>query len=125
VVLAETRRAALGVLLRAAALGRVGGSAEELPSLSRQALGVTLRPEWAGALVRLHVDTPHRFAGWLLGVERAEILRETHDSDWFRSPRAIEELRAEAGSPAPTAVDPSALEHARDVCLGWLGAALG
>jgi hypothetical protein len=125
VLLSEVRRAALGVLLRAAALGRVGGSAEELPGLSRQALGVTLRPEWAGALVRLHVDTPHRFAGWLLGVARAELLRETHDSDWFRNPRAIEELRAEAGSPAPGVVEPGALARAQDVCLGWLCAALG
>jgi hypothetical protein len=124
-VLAETRRAALGVLLRAAALRRAGSWAEELPSLSQQALGVTLRPEWAGALMRLHVDTPHRFAGLLLGLERAEVLRQTHDSDWFRNPRAIEELRAEAGSPAPTAVDASALGRARDVCLGSVGAALG
>jgi hypothetical protein len=125
VVLSESRRAALTVLLRAAALRGPGAWAEELPSLSQPALGVSLRPEWAGALVRLHVDTPHRFAGLLLGAERARVLRETYDSDWFRNPRAIEELRAEASSPLLTSVDPSALAQAQDTLLRWLGRALG
>jgi hypothetical protein len=125
VVLSEGRRGALAVLLRAAALRGPDAWAEELPSLTERALGVALRPEWAGALVRLHVDTPHRFAGLLLAAERARVLRETYDCDWFRNPRAIEELRAEASSPPPRSVDPRALAQGQDALLRWLGSAFG
>jgi hypothetical protein len=125
VVLAEARRNALAVLLRDAALRGPRAWAEELPTHSRQALGATLRPEWAGAIVRLHVDSPQRFAAVLLAAERIHALREAHDSDWFRNPRAIEELGAEAGSPPAPSVARDRLERARGSLLGWLARALG
>jgi hypothetical protein len=119
VVLAEARKAALSVLLRAALL-RGGSAAEELPSLSQKALGVVLRPEWCGALVRLHVDTPQRFAGLLLAATQVAELIQQHDADWFRNPRAVEQVRAEANLPPPARASQEALTRGGQALSAWL-----
>ncbi|MCC6217632.1 MAG: hypothetical protein IT376_22430 [Polyangiaceae bacterium] len=101
--LATTRLAAAGVVLRAAALaggGALRGAHEELGA---ELFGETLPEAWAGVLPRLHEDAEARFAGWLLAATRLERLERIHDDDWFRNPRALEQLRAEAErSPAVT-----------------------
>jgi hypothetical protein len=124
VVLVEARKAALSVLLRAALLRQGGDAAEELPPLSQQALGVSLRPEWCGALIRLHVDTPQRFAGILLAASRVTELIQQHDSDWFRNPRAIEQVRAETSMPPKVRVDREALTRGGQALSDWLAALL-
>jgi hypothetical protein len=53
-----------------------------------------LPARWAGALYRIHFDDGQRFAGLLAAATWQRQLLETHDEDWFRNPRAIEELRA-------------------------------
>ena len=63
--------------------------------LSQRCLGEPLPPRAAGSLFRLHADDGQRFAGLLLAAELADTLTRTHDDDWFRNPRAAEELRAE------------------------------
>jgi hypothetical protein len=43
--------------------------------------------------------SPHdaqRFAGWATARERFALLEEAHDEDWYRNPRAIDQLRSEA-----------------------------
>ncbi|MFO7181071.1 MAG: hypothetical protein DIU78_020385 [Pseudomonadota bacterium] len=63
-----------------------------------QVLGFELPPVLAGALF---VDE-HGVAsleGLFLAANKAASLVETYDEDWFRNPRAIEELRSELESP--------------------------
>jgi hypothetical protein len=53
-------------------------------------------------LIRLHADDVQRWLGLLAGAARADALRERHEEDWYRNPRAVEELRDEARRPAAT-----------------------
>lgn len=68
----------------------------EYPDLAFRALGVELEPEAATLLFRSRVSDPARFAGLLLGAERARRLEDVHDEDWYRNPRAVDELRETA-----------------------------
>jgi hypothetical protein len=61
----------------------------------------------------------------LLAAESDRRLSDAHDEDWFRNPRAIEQLRAEAMQPPATNVDADTLERALGATLRrldtWLG----
>ena len=50
-------------------------------------------------LFRLHTNEAQRFGAWLLAAARERELIEAYDEDWFRSPRAIEQLREETRLP--------------------------
>jgi len=63
----------------------------------------------AGAFIRVSPRDSQRFAGALLAARRHESLVQAHDEDWFRNPRAIAELRAELGEPAPQLPDTETL----------------
>ena len=94
--LLETRALALRLVLRKALLAGERGLFEAYPELTARVLGVSLRSETALALFRLHADDAQHLSGiWLAGAE-AERLLQVHDEDWFRNPRAVEELRANA-----------------------------
>ena len=73
--------------------------------LAHADLGLSLPPSAAGALFALGVEDEQALVGELLAVERADALVEAHDEDWFRNPRAIEQLRAEARLPPRTTLD--------------------
>ena len=83
-----------------------------------------MSPEWYGALVRLHVDTPQRFAGLLLAATQVAELTQEHDADWFRNPRAIEQVRAEASVPPPVRVSPELLARGGAALREWLAGLL-
>lgn len=104
--LVGARLAALRVLLRAPALeGRRALRASYEEEVQRTLL-VHVPGDAAGALVRLHTDDIQRFAGLLLGVSLLERLKVEHDEDWYRNPRAVEQLRDDARlSPEPTTTD--------------------
>jgi hypothetical protein len=57
-----------------------------------------------------------RLAGVFLAATRAAQLAEEHDEDWFRNPRAIEQLRAEARVPPATTCTTDSL-RAGALCL--------
>jgi hypothetical protein len=121
IVVLESRAAALRVLLRGCALqGRVA-LAEAFEEQVEQVLGVHLPRHCAGVLWQLHADDAQRFAGLLLGAARSDRLREEHDEDWFRNPRAAEQLRAEAARSPECEVETSELVAA----AGSLSRALG
>lgn len=63
-----------------------------------RATGCELRPSLAG-VVLARASAAHDFAALLSAVARAHDLVEKQDLDWFRNPRAVEELRAELESP--------------------------
>jgi hypothetical protein len=75
-----------------------------------RSFGVVLPKTVAGSVLRLHVDDGQRFGGLLLAASEAERMTEAHDEDWFRNPRAIEQLRAEAALPEQRRPPPETLE---------------
>ena len=87
---------ALRVLQDAASLEGPEALREAFAEHAALALGFELPPEAAGLFFRPRIGDAQRFSGLLLAATRAEQLASEHDDDWFRNPRAIEQLRAEA-----------------------------
>jgi len=110
VVLLESRRAALRVILRELALRSGAELTQAFEALTEEVLGVPLPRALAGSLVRLHADDAQRFAGLLLAATRIEQLTEEHDEDWYRNPRATEALRADLARPPDCRVTREALD---------------
>jgi hypothetical protein len=93
-VLLESRAAAMRVLVRPAAFAGERAHFEAYQGFGEEALGFAPPRECAGALFRPHDDDSQRFMGLLLAASTHADLRERYDEDWYRNPRAIEELRA-------------------------------
>jgi hypothetical protein len=99
VVLVESRARALRVLLRRAALAGTRTFRESFEARVADAFRLNVPPSAAGALWMPRVDDEQRFAGLLLAAREALNLRNVHDDDWYRNPRACEQLRDEAKRP--------------------------
>lgn len=108
-LLIASRIAALRVILRRAALRGQKALLESFEEQSVRACRVELPRRTAGVFVRLHEDDQARFAGLLLGAATNQRLIESHDEDWFRNPRAIDQLRSEAALPPRFDADPEEL----------------
>jgi hypothetical protein len=115
VLLLESRALALRVRLRKPALAGKSRLFSAFEEHSLQCLGEPLPPRAAGSLFRLHVDDGQRFAGLLLAAELVDTLTRSHDEDWFRNPRAAEELRADADRPPEVSIELGSLERASAV----------
>lgn len=124
-LLIALRLAALRVLLRGPALLGKAAFLEAFEAESARTLGVPLLPHVAGVLVRIEVDDAQRFAGALLAADRHERLISEHDEDWFRNPRAIEQLRSEADLSPEIAVARETLTAASLTAHRALVSALG
>ena len=125
VALLESRAQALRVLLRPAALAGQKAFAEAYEARLQQAIGVELPGTVAGALWCLHVDDAQRFHGVLLAAGHAEQLTADHDEDWFRNPRAIDQLRSEAELSPDPATTQAALDAGAQALRALLAEALG
>jgi len=110
--LLDLAMAGLKLRLRPPALGSERSFREEFRELTHQELGVSLPPTVAGALFRLEIEDEQQMIGRLLAVLRERELTEAHDEDWFRNPRAIEQLRAEAQRPPEVYATPERVEAA-------------
>ncbi len=117
VLLVGARALALRVILRDPTRNGRAALAREFPELVHRALGIELPSEAAAVLYRSRRSDPARFAGLLLGAERAKRLEDVHDEDWYRNPRAVEELR----ETARLAVETKAPSDALDAGLRELG----
>jgi hypothetical protein len=102
VILATTREAALRVLLRAPSLAGTKALEQSYPELTHRALGTELPPRALGVLFTPRPGDAQRFAGPLLAANLEAHLLESHDDDWYRNPRAVEELIETARTPAAT-----------------------
>jgi hypothetical protein len=110
------RGLALRVLQGDAALEGPRALREAFTEHAASALGFELPPEGAGLLFRPRVGDAQRFAGLLLAATRASELADEYDEDWYRNPRAVEQVRAEARLPPATTCPRAALERgARDL----------
>jgi hypothetical protein len=108
----ELSATALRVRLRAAAFDsevRLRESFEERCELD---LGVRLPQSLAGVFFRLRSEDEQRFLGLLMAADLERRLTDAHDEDWFRNPRAIEQLRADAKLPPKTRLEKAQVESA-------------
>jgi hypothetical protein len=102
VVLLESRALALRAILRRSALQGARMFRETFEARVADAFHLNVPPLAAGSLWTPRADTEQRFAGLLLAAGEAVRLRNAHDEDWYRNPRASEDLRDEARrSPEP------------------------
>jgi hypothetical protein len=104
------RQRALELVLRSAALRGRAAYEQAFVEQWQRAFGFELEPRFAGVLLRFRLDAGQRFAGPLLAHEMFEQLVQRHDDDWFRNPRAVEELRAQASLPARASCEPERLD---------------
>ncbi|HVY30592.1 MAG TPA: hypothetical protein VHB79_28730 [Polyangiaceae bacterium] len=105
------RTLALRVLQAEAALRGPDALREVFSEQGTVVLGFEPPPPAAGLLFRPRLGDEQRFAGLLLAAAREQELAEEHDDDWFRNPRAIDELRSEARQPPDTRCDAKSLER--------------
>ncbi len=98
------RQMALRVMLDEPALHGPDSLREAFSEHASLALGFELPPSAAGLVLRPRLGDAQRLAGLFRAAARAAQLAEEHDDDWFRNPRAIEQLRAEAREPPSTTV---------------------
>lgn len=124
VVLVETRLAALRTLLAERALQGERAYKDEFARLTERGLRVPLPGELAGAFIRTDVDEGQRFSGLFLAARQAAALTDAHDSDWFRNPRATDQLRSEAALSPEITAEPQALDQGEALLLARLTRAL-
>jgi hypothetical protein len=101
---------ALRVLLDEPALRGPDALRDAFAEQAALTLGFEVPPAAAGLLFRPRLGDAQRLAGTLRAATRAQALAEEHDDDWFRNPRAIEQLRAEAREPVVTTCSPKELD---------------
>lgn len=95
----ELRLRALRVLLRQALQLDHRERPKTIEHLSERAWGQPPGRHLLGVLPQLRSDDAQRFCAVGLATLRAEALTEAHNDDWFRNPRAVDELRSQAGTP--------------------------
>jgi hypothetical protein len=60
----------------------------------------------------------------LLNAAGSQAFADEHDEDWYRNPRAVEQLRAEASMPPATRTSAEQLEAGVQALAGQLAARL-
>jgi hypothetical protein len=123
-VLIESRLAAVRVLLRRAAHQGARTLRETYEDLTRRTLRLELPGSLAGVLITLHDDDLQRFAGLALGAKSSRALIESHDEDWFRNPRAVDQLRSETNLPPRATANKEELAAGYSNLYSWLASAL-
>lgn len=111
---------ALRVLQDAPSLAGPRALGEAFAEHAPLALGFELPPEAAGLFFRPRLGDAQRLAGFFLAAARAHELADEHDEDWFRNPRAIEQLRAEARVPPAITCSGDALEAGAKLLISEL-----
>jgi hypothetical protein len=118
--LLEARTAAARLLTLPSSFQGSSAFAESFQEELGRALGFELDPRFAGVLFAPRLDEAQRFAARLEAARLDRDLVVRHDEDWFRNPRAREELREQARSPATLelgdgALEAGVLEHERSL----------
>jgi hypothetical protein len=109
VVLIGARQSALRARLRQALGHGTASYRETFEHALPRALGFELPRSTAGAWFASEAGATD-FGGLLLAAARHERLIQNHDEDWFRNPRAVEELREELEMPQTAAASDGAFE---------------
>lgn len=120
VVLVGARMLALRVLLAEPTLAGNRALEEAYPELVSRALRVELPARARSVLFRSRASDVARFSGLLAAAELGPRLQATHDEDWYRNPRAVEELRETARQSAELAASEGVLERGARELVGFL-----
>jgi hypothetical protein len=99
VLFLETRARAARALLHEAALSGTRQYTDAFQELTLRLFGQPLPAALTGFLLAPRRDEAQRFAALPLAALRARDLTEEHDEDWYRNPRAVDQLRCEAALP--------------------------
>lgn len=124
VLLVSSREAALRALLHDASFTGKSALERAYSELSFHALGIELAPRGFGVVFTPRPSDPARLAGLFVATDFAARLVAEHDEDWYRNPRAVEELREMGRLPALTSPEPEALERGSQALLRWLESSL-
>lgn len=111
VLLVASRHAALRTLLFAASFDGRKRLEEAYAEWTFRALGAPLEPRAFGVLFTPRSNDATRFSARFAASELDARLVNEHDEDWYRNPRAVEELRETARLPAATHAEPDVLER--------------
>jgi hypothetical protein len=117
VKLLHLRFMALSATLRHRVLGGTAALVGHGPDDVEQALGLPWSRSLLGVSPRILPDACSRLLGCLLAEELHNELVQRFDEDWFRNPRALEELRHRLNNPPVLRVTPEAVEHATALTL--------
>lgn len=123
-VLLDCARRAVVVLLRSHLSLAKDRFAEQLTEVVGRWLGPYVPPSLALVWLRLTKNDAQRFAGALCGFSLAAELTESHDQDWYRHPRAVDQLRAAVAAPPRTQVPADELCAAIDAQSAMLASLL-
>lgn len=123
-LLLGSRLAAVREALRSAAARSASAFRDAYATTLPEALGFELHRGLTSAWLRPEVDAAERHVGALLAATHYLVLRERHDEDFHRNPRAIEELRHVASIPRPSQVTPDDLLRGQSALARLLGEAL-
>ncbi|MCS6899754.1 MAG: hypothetical protein RMJ98_06450 [Myxococcales bacterium] len=93
VLVAVRLEAARVLLLRPALQGEGAQVRQEAEALTHRALGAPIPAALALAFPQLHPTGPARLLSFSLAAADAFRLRNEHDEDWYRNPRAVLALR--------------------------------
>jgi len=124
VLLVASREAALRALLHDASFAGRRALERAYSEQSFDALGVELGPSGFGVVFTPRPSDPARLAGLFVATDFAARLVDEHDEDWYRNPRAVEEIRETGRLPAATTPEPEALERGSNALLRSIEAAL-
>jgi hypothetical protein len=124
-LLLESRARAFKVVVADAGQQGRGAFREMFMGEAVHRFGFQIPEPATGALFTPDVDCGAAFAALMLAELRAEQYVASHDQDWFRNPRAIDQLRSEAALPPPLSMDVSSLKQGADLLYAKLAAALG
>lgn len=111
---------AMKVVLRKAALRSAKETAQLFTELGYRALGFELPASLLHVVPRLRAEDPQRFVGLASGGAMSARLTEAHDLDWYRNPRAAEQVRAEAEFSPVVRIEPATLEQHCSLTLDML-----
>jgi hypothetical protein len=121
----ELRWLALKVCLRPLALGPRSQLVNQFPELAHDVLGFELQSALSLVLPKLADDDAQRFVALATCLGRVDALVDQHNDDWFRNPRAIDQLRSEARLSPAVSIDGETLDAGMNRTLTQLGNTLG
>lgn len=124
--LTSSRIDAWRVVVAASARESFSVARERQRELSERVLGAGLSPACFAVFPMLRPGDGAAFCGMLAAVDARRTLVDRHDEDWYRNPRALTELRDEAGlAPATGCLELPILERAASGLCAEFEDALG
>lgn len=121
----ELRLRATRVLTRQALLLDHRERPRALEHLGERVWGEPLHKHLVGVLPQLRSSDPQRFCAIALGTLLRQSIIDAHDEDWFRNPRAVDELRSNAARPPSSTTSPETVKLGLQLCVEQLTSLIG